>query len=84
MSISLANDKNNKLSQSIATTFLAVENNNKSRGDKKVFEFMMQLEGCENRIAIAKMEYNKLCKESGKNDLLFGKDEANKEQEVKF
>ena len=81
MTISLANDKNNQLSQSFANTFLAVENDEMSRGNKEVFEFMIEREGCENRIAIAKREYNNLCKEYGRSDLLFDNDNISRGHE---
>ena len=84
LSISLANDKNDRLTQAIAKILVSVENNDKFKGNKEVIGFIMQLEGCENRIAIAKMEYNKLCKEYGRSDLFFGNDNVDKGQEVKF
>ena len=44
----------------------------------------MQLESCENRIALAKREYNETCKEYKRTDLYFGSGQVDKAPEVKF
>lgn len=84
VTISLASTKNNKLTQALARTLATLENDKKLRSDNELQVLLMQLEGCENRIALAKQEYNDLCKEYGKTDLLFGSDNEEKAPEVKF
>ena len=44
----------------------------------------MQLEGCENQIALARLEYNEACKEYQRPYLYFGNDKVDKAPEVKF
>lgn len=84
VTISLASTKNNKLTQALARTLATLENDKKLRSDNQLQGLLMQLEGCENRIALAKREYNDVCKEYGKTDLLFGSDNIEKAPEVKF
>ena len=71
LTISLASMKNNKLTQALAKTLATLENNKKFRSDKQLQGLLMQLEGCENRIALAKRDYNSVCEEYGKTNLLF-------------
>lgn len=84
LTISLASIKNNKLTQALSRTLASLENDKKLRSDNQLQGLLMQLEGCENRIALAKREYNDVCKEYGKTDILFGSDNAEKAPEVKF
>ena len=84
LSISLANGKNNRLTQALARTLATLENDKKLMSDNQLQGLLMQLEGCENRIALAKREYNDVCKEYGKADLLFGSDMVEKANEIKF
>ena len=84
LSVSLVSVKNNKLTQALARTIVTLENDKKFRSNNEVNGLLMQLEGCENRIALAKREYNEICKEFKKADLLFGLDQIEKAPEVKF
>lgn len=84
LSISLANNKNNRLTQALARTLASLENDTKLRSDSQLQGLFTQLEGSENRIALAKREYNEVCKEYGKTDLLFGPDTVEKAPEIKF
>ena len=46
--ISLANNKNNKLTQALARTLATSENDKKLRSGNQLQGLLMQLEGCEN------------------------------------
>ncbi len=84
LTISLASNKNNKLTQALARTLATLEDDKKLRSDNQLQGLLMQLEGCENRIALAKRDYNNVCKVYGKTDLLFGSNNEEKAPEVKF
>jgi LemA protein len=84
LTISLASTKNNKLTQALARTLATLENDKKLSADDQLQGLLMKLEGCENRIALAKRAYNDVCKEYGKTDLLFGSDSTEKGPEIKF
>ncbi|MFN8306975.1 MAG: LemA family protein [Ferruginibacter sp.] len=84
LSISLASGKNHRLTQALAKTLATLENDKRLRSDNQLQGLIMQLEGCENRIALAKREYNETCKEYNKTDLLFGHDKMGKASETKF
>jgi LemA protein len=84
LSISLASDKNSRLTQALARTLATLENDKKLRSDNQLQGLLMQLEGCENRVALAKREYNEVCKQYGKTELLFGSDKVEKAPEVRF
>ena len=84
LSISLANTKNNKLTQAISRTLVTLENDMKFKNKNEVSRLLMQLEGCENQIALARLEYNEACKEYQRPCLYFGNDKVDKATEVKF
>lgn len=84
LSISLANEKNNRLTKALARALATSDNDKKLRSNKKLPELFMQLEGCENRIALAKRDYNDVCNEYKRTDLLFGSDKVEKATEIKF
>ena len=84
LSVSLASIKNNKLTQALARTIVTLENDSKLRSNNDVNGLLMQLEGCENRMALAKRAYNETCKKFKRTDLLFGPDQRVKAPEVKF
>ncbi len=84
LTISLANAKNNQLTQAISRTLVTLEKDIKFKNKNEVSGLLMQLEGCENRIALAKREYNEICKEYQRADLYFGNIQVDKAPEVKF
>ena len=84
LSISLANTKNNKLTQAISRTLVTLENDMKFKNKNEVSRLLMQLEGCENQIALARLDYNEACKEYQRPCLYFGNDKVDKAPEVKF
>lgn len=84
ISISLASEQNSKLTQALSRTLATLENDPSFRGREDVVSLMAQLEGCENRIALAKNEYNSFCKHNGRLDLLFDKGQSKDTREVKF
>ena len=84
LTISLASTKNNKLTQALSRTLATLENDKKFSSANQLQGLLMQLEVCENRITLAKREYNDVCKEYGKIDLLFDSDNVEKAAEVKF
>ena len=84
LSISLINTKNNKLTQAISRTLVTLENDMKFKNKNEVSRLLMQLEGCENQIALARLEYNEACKEYQRPYLYFGNDKVDKAPEVKF
>ena len=84
LSISLANTKNNRLTQAISRTLVTLENDMKFKNKNEVSRLLMQLEGCENQIALARLEYNEACKKYQRPHLYFGNDKVDKAPEVKF
>ena len=84
LSICLANEKNNRLTEALEKTLASSDNDKKLSSNNQLPGLFMQLEGCENRIALAKREYNDICKEYKRTDLLFGSDKVEKAPEIKF
>ena len=84
VTVSLAAIKNEKLTESLARTLITTENDKKIRSDTAFIDLLMQLEGCENRIALAKQDYNNACKMCHRTDLQFRVGQTNRAAEVKF
>jgi hypothetical protein len=84
LSISFASDKNSRLTQALARILITLENDKKLRSDNQLLGLFMQLEGCENKIALAKQAYNEACKKYKRIDLLFDSDNVEEGPEVKF
>lgn len=84
MAVSLAETKNNKLTKSLASTLIEAENDKKIIASQAFIDIMIQLEGCENRIALAKQDYNNACKVCNRTDLLFKEEQIKKAEEIKF
>ena len=80
----MVNTKNNRLTQAISRTLVTLENEMKFKNKNEVSKLIMQLEGCENQIALARLEYNETCKEYQRPYLYFGIDKVDKAPEVKF
>ena len=72
------------MTQALTRALATLANDKKIRSDDQLQGLLMQLEGCENRIALANREYNEVCREYGKTDLLFDSDKVGKAAEVKF
>jgi LemA protein len=84
LSISLAYNKNNRLTQAISRTLVTLENDQNFKNRNEVTILIMHLEGCENRLALVKREYNETCKVYQRTDLYFGNNQVDKAPEVKF
>ena len=84
MAISLAETKNNKLTESLASVLIEAENDKIIRTSQAFIDIMIQLEGCENRIALAEQDYNNACKTRNRTDLLFKEEKIKKAEEIKF
>ena len=56
----------------------------KFKNKNEVSTLLMQLEDCENQIALARLQYNETCKEYQRAYLYFGNDKVDKAPEVKF
>ena len=84
VSISRVATKNKKLTQALSRALVTLEQDPKYRGSKAVMNILMELEGCENRIAVAKRDYNEACKKYNRTDLLFGSDQIDNTPKVIF
>jgi hypothetical protein len=82
--VSLAETKNNKLTKTLAGTLIKTENDKKNSANHEFVDLLIRLEGCENRIALAKQDYNEACKICNRTDLLFREEQINKAEEIKF
>ncbi len=84
-SISLASAqlKNKHLNETIMKTLIQVENT-KLRTSSIYVNLQAQLEGCENRIALANREYNETCIKYNRKDLMFYSKQIDKAPEVHF
>lgn len=84
LSLSLASDKNNHLTQVTERIIFDLQNDPKFKSRADLNELIMQLEGSANRVAVAKKEYNESCREYQRLDLLFGKEETEKAVPIEF
>lgn len=83
LSISRASGRNYKLTQALMKVLAAAENDVAISSNDRFMGLLVQLEGCENRIAVATKEYNTTCSKYGKTDLLFISQQQ-KAPEIKF
>jgi len=84
LTISLANEKNNRLTKALARTLATSDKDKELRSNKELSALFMQLEACENRIALTKRDYNDICSEYKRTDLLFGSDKVEKASQIRF
>lgn len=84
ISISFAEVINVKLIQSIQQTLLAVESQPALKALRNFSNLQMKLEGSENEIAVAVNDYNNICMEYKRSDLLFHRTNQNMPIEIKF
>lgn len=84
LSITIASEKNRRLIGALARNLVLLEGNKDLRAEAKLGELMMQLEGSENRIQRAKLNYNSICREYKRTDLIYGTVPADRAPEVKF
>lgn len=84
LSISRASEMNSKLTQALARTLASVENDKAFRSNNQFLELLMQLEGSENRIVVARRDYNDICKEYKRKDLLFKSDRFDEAPKIEF
>jgi LemA protein len=82
--IAYASKINDKATLAIAKTLASLENDPQFRKRNDVMELLTKLEGIENRLSVQKDNYNNLCKELGKPNLMFGSTIAEKSPQVKF
>lgn len=84
LSIFYVNALNTDLTQALARTLVTLERDQKLRSSASVQDLLVQLEGIENRIMVAKMDYNDICSDNNKKELFFGNNTKAKPPEVKF
>ena len=84
LSISVTMKKNSKLTKSLTKTIASLENDKKFNIRNDIINHYAQLEGTENRIALARREYNETCKTFNRLDLLFLADQETKAVQVQF
>jgi CII-binding regulator of phage lambda lysogenization HflD len=83
-SIAVTYKKNENLTQALTKTLSNLDNHEKYYSNKELSKILLQLEAMENRISLEKMQYNNICKEYKRFDLLFGTDEVEKGAKVEF
>jgi LemA protein len=84
LSISLSYKLHTQLTQALARTLVTLERDPKFRNSTPVRDLVVQLEGVENRIMVAKRDFNEACKVIKRPDLYFGSNQQEKVPEVKF
>ena len=84
LSISLVEVKNMNLIQAIQQALLAIERQPTLKSTRTFSDLQMQLEGCENQIAVAVNDYNSTCKKYKRTDLVFHRTNQTQATEVKF
>ena len=84
ISIAMTFEKNENLTRALTRTLSNLDNNDKYYSNKEFSNILLQLEAMENRIVLEKMEYNDICKEYKRFDLLFGTDKVEKGPKVEF
>ncbi len=67
--------KNDSLTNSFKIVLKKINIDQTFHKPNKSQEFLMRLEGIDNRIYFEKKEFNKACRENGRVDLLFGNDD---------
>ena len=70
-SVQLVKKLHDKLTESIMRAMVEVEKDAKLSQSMQFIELVKQLEGTENRIAISGNDYNKVCAEHHRTDLIF-------------
>lgn len=84
VSISIVAAKNKKLLKSLAVTLIEIDSKQEIKSDEKFANFQGELEGCENSIKNAAGNYNDMCREYKRTDLLFLLNYPNNQTEVQF
>ncbi|MDB5276155.1 MAG: LemA family protein [Ferruginibacter sp.] len=84
LSIDVTMKKNHSLNKILTKTITSIENDKKFNKRNDVMNLMAQLEGAENRIVVARYEYNKSCKTFNRPDLQFREKEDAKAVRVEF
>jgi LemA protein len=69
--LTMVASKNNNLTKSINRTLLLYQDHPKFKQGEEILDLQMSLEGCENRLIVAKNKYNSICRQVGRSDLCF-------------
>ncbi|HYF33452.1 MAG TPA: LemA family protein [Chitinophagaceae bacterium] len=72
LSISVAYILHTALTQALSRVLVTLERDPEFKSTVAARDLVAQLEGAENRLLIARREYNKWCAETNRLDLLFG------------
>lgn len=83
-SITKCGNKNKLLQAKLSEAFVILEKNGDYNKNSTLLELTTQLEGTENRIAVAIQEYNKICLEKKRADLHFDSSNSSPAPAVKF
>lgn len=67
-SISIVSSKNDKLTQALSRTLVVLESEKKLWKNNDFIDIITQLEGSENRIAVARNDFNETCKSFNRLD----------------
>ncbi|MEO8770719.1 MAG: LemA family protein [Ferruginibacter sp.] len=70
-SVSLTNLKNANLTNTLLVALATLKNKSAFKEQDKAESIIVELEGVENRIVLARKEYNDSCKENNRTDLIF-------------
>lgn len=71
--ISLARDKNGKLERALSEILVMIQNQDKPTTNNQLQGLLLKLRACNSKIHSAKMVYDELCNELGRDDLIFGR-----------
>jgi hypothetical protein len=84
LSIAMTIRKNNILTKLLTKAIILFRNDPQFKNQNDVINLMAQLEGAENRITVARYEYNVSCKIFNRPDLRFQDNEDTKAVRVEF
>ena len=70
VSVGIAAAKNSKLLQTINATLIEIDNHEEIKSKQRFATIQAKLEGCENSIKNASREYNDVCREYHRTDLV--------------
>lgn len=83
-SVTRCGNKNKLLRTKLSEAFVILEKSKGYSDNKVLLELTTHLEGIENRIAVAVMDYNNTCVERKRADLYFDSGNSSPAPEVKF
>lgn len=84
LAIAAASDRNRSLDESLTETTALAEKDAKLKKRNDMTALIAQLEGAENRVTVARYDYNENCKTFNRPDLLFRTNDVTRQTKIEF